>query len=294
MPLAHVEHMASAKRPSCSLWLEQRRDEEAPDHAIKAVVLVEEQPVLAVLAWQRHTRRNREGIDVDLIVAKRVPSDLFGAKMMDIIRPAANGLDPRRDGLAVVPAVWVRGPKEGQRTANAVIERLIRRARLDRPLRRSDPTLFALGISALVSHCLERRGAPSRCEPPAIRAVALAAPSAFCRDRRRRQPLCGPQTAADWPSHTLGYRGRRLQARTPAGAAGRVGGCWKNVPRRHPQRLCVAGRDGENGRDGRIAEPSPLTVRQGCHPVRWRMSVAKAAPAPKIATAVMAISSQRS
>jgi hypothetical protein len=215
--------MASAKRPSCSLWLEQRRDEEAPDHAIKAVVLVEEQPVLAVLAWQRHTRRNREGIDVDLIVAKRVPSDLFGAKMMDIIRPAANGLDPRRDGLAVVPAVVrVRGPKEGQRTANAVIERLIRRARLDRPLRRSDPTLFALGISALVSHCLERRGAPSRCEPPAIRAVALAAPSAFCRDRRRRQPLCGPQTAADWPSHTLGYRGRRLQARTPAGGARRV------------------------------------------------------------------------
>src|SRR5580693_9378331 len=54
--------------------LEQRRHEKAPDHAIKAVVLVEEQPVLAVLARQRHTRQNGEGIDVDLIVASRVPS----------------------------------------------------------------------------------------------------------------------------------------------------------------------------------------------------------------------------
>ena len=53
------------------------------------------------------------------------------------------------------------------------------------------------------------------------------------------------------------------------------------------ERSAVPGVNAKAGRDGITREPSPLTVRQGRHPVRRRMSVAKAAPAPKIATAVM-------
>ena len=63
-----------------------------------------------------------------------------------------------------------------------------RRARLDRPLRRSNSMLFALGIPALVSHCLETRAGQVR-TPGFVRVVVLAAPRAFCRDRRRRQLL---------------------------------------------------------------------------------------------------------
>ncbi len=56
--------------------------------------------------------------------------------------------------------------KRASATASAVIERLIRRTRLDRPLGRSDSTLLTLGIPALVSHGFERRGAPGRLRTP--------------------------------------------------------------------------------------------------------------------------------
>ena len=59
-------------------------------------------------------RWDGEGIDVDHIVANRVASDLLGAEVMDLVGAAADGLDPWRDWLAIVPAVVrVRGSQKG-------------------------------------------------------------------------------------------------------------------------------------------------------------------------------------
>ena len=60
--------------------LEQRRHEEAPDTAAEAVVVVEEQPEIAVLTGQRPTRRDGIGVDVHHVVASRVAPHLIGAQ----------------------------------------------------------------------------------------------------------------------------------------------------------------------------------------------------------------------
>ena len=95
--------------------LEQRGPEEAPEHAQEADV-GEEQPVIAILAGQRESRRDGIGVKVHQVVASRIAPDLLGAQTMGVLRSAADGLDPLRDRLAIVPAVVrVRCLKEGQR-----------------------------------------------------------------------------------------------------------------------------------------------------------------------------------
>jgi hypothetical protein len=89
---------------------------------------VEERPVVAVLAREGQTRRDGERIGVDHIVAGRVAYDLLEAKVMDVVRSAADGLHPRRDLFAIVPVVVrVRVLKEGQAVASAMSERIIPR-----------------------------------------------------------------------------------------------------------------------------------------------------------------------
>jgi len=88
------------------LDLEQRGHEEAPDPAIDAVVLIEKQPIVAVLAGQSQTRRDGERIDVDHIVASRAASDLLGAKVMGVPTPGP----ARRCPSGRAPARSERGP----------------------------------------------------------------------------------------------------------------------------------------------------------------------------------------
>ena len=57
--------------------LEQRGHEEAPDPAIDAVVLIEKQPIVAVLAGQSQTRRDGERIDAMVRVV--VTAEAFDA-----------------------------------------------------------------------------------------------------------------------------------------------------------------------------------------------------------------------
>ena len=59
--------------------LKQRGYEETPDTAVDAVVVVEEQPVVAVLTGQRYVRRDGIGVDVYQVITGRVAPDLIGA-----------------------------------------------------------------------------------------------------------------------------------------------------------------------------------------------------------------------
>jgi hypothetical protein len=85
--------------------LKQCGHEETPDYAIVAVVVVEEQPVVTILTGQRSIRRDGVGVDVHHVIACRVAPDLIGAQMMGVLRSTAFGFDPRRDRLAISPAV---------------------------------------------------------------------------------------------------------------------------------------------------------------------------------------------
>ena len=112
------------------MGLEQRGHEEAPDNAVEAIVIVEEQPVIAILTGQSHARRDGIGVNVYHIVASRVAPDLIGAQMMGVRRSTAFGLDPRRNRLAVIPVVVrVRGArKKGKAGSEREIGRLTRYA----------------------------------------------------------------------------------------------------------------------------------------------------------------------
>jgi hypothetical protein len=59
------------------------------------------------------------GVDVYYVIASCVAPDLIGAQMMGVPGSAAFGLDPRRDRLAVIPAVVrVRGAVKKGKAGN--------------------------------------------------------------------------------------------------------------------------------------------------------------------------------
>jgi hypothetical protein len=58
-------------------------------------------------------------------------------------------------------------------------------------------------------------------------------------------------------------RGQRLEHGRLRGAPRRRKGCWKNVHRRRPARLLIAGRDDVNGRDG-AARRGSAVILAGC------------------------------
>jgi hypothetical protein len=116
--------------------LEQRGHEEALDNAVEAIVVVEEQPVVAILTRQSHARGDGIGVNVYLIVASRVAPNLIGAQMMGVLRSTAFGPDPRRDRFAGIPVVVrVRGGRKEGKPSSERDDRAIHGLRLDRLLR---------------------------------------------------------------------------------------------------------------------------------------------------------------
>src|SRR5260370_17633148 len=86
--------------------LEIHRNEKAINDGLASarVVLVED-PIVSVLAWQRNPGRYSTRVAVDHIKIIGDAMDLFRSKMVNVLRPATGFFDPLGDGPSVTPNV---------------------------------------------------------------------------------------------------------------------------------------------------------------------------------------------